>query len=224
MHEAAHAVVHALVGTYVHSLEVHPLDVEMGSSFKSMGEEPLEAAGVCRTSRNPVWRFLEWDQEEYYMKSDVDGFRAYTKMIGTNIPNGRNVTRQLRREMRGWVCAVIAGDIATQILEGVKEGEIYLDSADEEFPCDIDKAYGICGLLPFRFSKEFDNLAEQTERILRTPEVWGRVLNLANLLEDKGVVGEEEMIPFLPHRLSDWPKAPHRQTAASLQPEFKLAA
>jgi hypothetical protein len=127
--------------------------------------------------------------------------------------------------MRGWVGALLAGEIATQILNGCEEGQVFLDWGGNDEPEDCDKAVGICMLLPFRFDKEFDSVTKQTERILRTPEVWQRVLNLANLLEEKGILGrEEEAIPFLPKPLRNWPKPPHRQIAEPLMPKLKLAA
>jgi hypothetical protein len=90
VHAAAHAVVFALGDTYVHNLEVAPLGVELGWAFtNSLDKEPLEAAGVCRTSCNPVSSFLKWDQEECFMQPDTDGFKAYTKMIEANFVNGR---------------------------------------------------------------------------------------------------------------------------------------
>lgn len=153
------------------------------------------------------------------MIPDRNGFKAFFKQ--SEIPAGWSLKRLIRQNMRGEVCGLLAGEIATHILEGGEEGDIHFNRRSPDYV----KAVGLCKLLPYGFKRELNFLARQTEQMLRTPRIWERVLELANLLEQHGSLDNGgQMIPFLPDPLRNWPKPLRRQAAVPLQPKLKLAA
>ena len=60
--------------------------------------------------------------------------------------------------------------------------------------------------------KEYENAVQVTEEVLRRPDVWQSVIQLAEELEKFGLIEgddcEADLKELLPERLCDWPPAP----------------
>ncbi len=206
VHEAAHAVVHAIGGASVYGVEVAPEGVADWVTEDRKGGLLADLWGCCHTSDAPGWMFIRWDDEGFggYYKGDRKGYANLLHQLDSRY---RGSSKEQRRQLRAYICGALAGPIADAIREGQPEGSIYLEPEYERGE-DLTVAEALCWLLPFR--KEFDRLATETERVLREPETWQAVMRLADALETAGTM-EEELIDFLPAPRRSWPPSPMRR-------------
>jgi hypothetical protein len=216
IHEAAHAVIQALGGLWVSRVTVAPLGATPDWTMESVkGHIQYGLLGLCEGSGLDIIGISEWNDDECRVEVNYDSFKAYIQSFDNSSPK-REAARWRKeyfRHMRAHVCIQLAGKVAEQILDGIPSGEIWVDPSKwSDTPHDEHWAAAICRLLPYR--NEFDYLTTETERMLRTPEVWERVTKLADELEQHGVVGnDEDEIPFLPERLEGWPSSPRSKAA-----------
>lgn len=198
IHEAAHAVIHAIGGSYIYSLAVAPVGAQSWQYTGRKGAILTELWGCCCISDHPATMFLKWDAEAGYMSADRNSFRAYVNQLS------KAMKRELRRSFRAHACGTLAGPMADAILQGEIDAETYLES-DCYHPDDISISEATTWLLPFR--NEFDYLTTVTKQALRTLEIWERVLKLADALEQAGTM-ENDIDDYLPERVPNWPKSP----------------
>lgn len=104
--------------------------------------------------------------------------------------------------MRLRVCGTLAGTIAETFY-----GESEFDVCDAEGwldrESDVEIAQGLAGLL--RYRSEFEHACEVVSEALRRPEVWSRVVALADELERTGNMSPDAIAEFLPTPDFDWP-------------------
>jgi hypothetical protein len=74
----------------------------------------------------------------------------------------------------------------------------------ENFCTDMSQVCAYCDLFD---TYNFGLLVSETEKLLRTKEIWDSLLKLADLLEQAGSLepDEENDIPFLPGEIEGWP-------------------
>lgn len=196
IHEAAHAVVYAYGGTFVYSVEVVPVGMSDLTLTGRKGHVHKESMGLCCTSDAPFSFCFNWDEEDCTFVVDKKPFQSVMKLIP-----GWKKRSEIRRHIRAHVCGALAGNVAEVIFRGEDEMCLESDSCWSGTPDDVAFADAMSWLLPSW--KEFDRLVTETERLLRTPEIWQRVLNLADVLNREGKL--EEDIPFLPEFNRAWP-------------------
>lgn len=201
VHEAAHAVVNALGGMAVYELQVAPAGM---ADWVPTGRKGAvyDAWGLCCTSDPPA---------SSCMRSDEFGGVFFHKAAFENLLQvyrgeyGARAVREFRRQVRAYICGTLAGPIA----EGIAEGEEpNLWPEDEESPnTDITFAAAMADMLPGRW-RAYWRMVEETRRVLGDPDVWGRVLRIADELERTGTI---EYGPFLADALppprAGWPPA-----------------
>jgi hypothetical protein len=202
IHEAAHAVIHALGGISVYSIEVAPVGVTEWTTIGTYGNEINDSWGICMPDFNPAFSHLSCNEEDDCLEANLDSLKRHVQML-IDEPNGRKLVENYRRKIRAHVCATLAGPIADEIVKGVIEGEIWLVSY--AINDDVASAEVTCRLLPF--CREFQYHAIETELLLRTPEVWDRVIKLADALEQAGRIDYDDMSLYLPKTIKDWPKS-----------------
>ncbi len=198
VHEAAHAVVHAIGGATVYAVEVAPKGATDWVAEGRKGGILTDLWGCCQTSDAPGWMFIRWDEDGY-----CGNRKGYTNLLHKLDSHYRGSSKAQRRQLRAYICGTLAGPIADAIREGQPEGSIYLEPEWERYE-DLTVAEALCWLLPFR--KEFDRLATETERILREPETWRAVLRLANALESAGRIEYDGLQHYLPCYRQHWPR------------------
>ncbi|HCE68190.1 MAG: hypothetical protein A2X82_15525 [Geobacteraceae bacterium GWC2_55_20] len=205
IHEAAHAVIYAFGGAFVSEMAVRPEGPGAWQHTSKRGSVRTDINGICRaelphSAKSP---YVFWDEDSYCMSVNRTGYKKY---IQTRIVGKKSLMEE-RRWIRSGVCAALAGPIADAISDSV---EIALaPECNEIGNNDICDAEALCMLLPWR--NEYDFLAIETERLLRTPEIWKRVQDLAAALEVAGTLGNVDDIPFLPDPIPNWPPTPYRR-------------
>jgi len=112
IHEAAHAVVFALGGVFVYSVEVAPEGAESWSSISRKGTHQDDLWGSCATSDVPGGLWLRWDNEEGCYTFDKGGFREFRKLLP------RKAKALQTRAIRAFGCGFLAGPMAEMILDG----------------------------------------------------------------------------------------------------------
>lgn len=213
IHEAAHAVVYALGGSFVDRVAVAPAGVTEWITVGRKGAVLTDLWGVCSASDPPCLYCIQWCEEDGDYIADRGRF---TNMIRTSeralveqkAPRGSRYGVELRRQLRAHICASMAGPAADAIHAG-EDVELALDWWGVELDPgeDLTRAMGMTRLLPFRH--EYDHAVRVTEEVLRRPEVWDHVLRLADELERVGDL--EDVHSFLPDRLPAWPPSPRRR-------------
>ncbi len=198
IHEAAHAVIYAYGGTFVYSVEVAPLGISDLSLTGRKGHMYKETMGLCSTSDAPFSYCLLWNIDDCTFVADKKTFRSVMKSCV-----GWRKRNEIKRRIRAHVCGCLAGPVADAKYRGKTSDEIYLESESvfSGTPDDVSIAEALSWFLPSW--KEFDLLTKETDRLLRMPEIWERVLKLADVLNHAGKI--EEDIPFLPEPCELWP-------------------
>ncbi len=212
IHEAAHAVIHALGGGWVYDVEVAPIGCEEWTTEGRKGGMLSDLWGVCRTSdAENVFGRIWWNEDWDGYECDRAGYRKLLDWLGSGRPNGQRIKREARRRLRAWICGSIAGPMADAIYGGEEEpGGIWLEPEYMRGE-DLTVAEALSWFLPYR--AEYDFLASVTERALREPDLWGMVLRLADELEKAGCLGCEEesfhrLRYLLPEPRRNWPPSP----------------
>lgn len=161
--------------------------------------------GVCQASdlSTNVVMNMRWDQDESKYITNRKGFQDLIKFIEKAMPGYKDsLTRELRAQMYGF----LAGPIATQIYYG-EEVDVHDTWCMYTEGGDVALAMAISNFLPRQPETEYDHAAKVVEELLRQPEIWTKVTNLAERLEEIGDMAEE-LDEFLPEPLADWPPAP----------------
>ena len=213
IHEAAHAVIHALGGSFVYLLAVAPEDATSWQVHDRKGMLCTDLWGICSTS--DFWtRYIQWNEEECSYEVDRRGYAEYLRDMERQVndrrsSSGQRVLRlaaEQRRIARAHVCASMAGPAADAIVAG-EDVEDALDywTADLSDPNeDLCNAEAMARLLPYR--SEYDHAVRVTEEALRRPAIWAAVLRLADELERVGHM--EDVRPWLPEADRHWPPSP----------------
>jgi hypothetical protein len=210
VHEAAHAILHALGGAWVYRVAVAPEGATEWQTTGRKGEALSDLWGLCSPADCPGQWFVRWDPDECQVSADRKRFGDLLAMMEAN---RRGSKREQWRQIRAHVCAVLAGPAAEQMHEG--EADPYLDEGEGGAFDDITKAQVYAWLLPWR--AEIDHLAAVTVQALRQPEVWALVLRLADELQRVGDLEDEALLPFLPAQAAvDWPPSPRAKTCPPL--------
>ncbi len=212
IHEAAHAVVYALGGAFVDRVAVAPEHATEWTTLGRKGAVLTHLWGVCSASDPPCLLCLEWSVNDGDYTADRKTFTAMIRTIEHDlaelkISRASQFGVEQRRQLRAHVCAIMAGPVADAIHSG-KDVEDELDWWDilPNRGDDLTTARAMTLLLPFR--REYEHAVRVTEDVLRRPEVWDRVLRLAAELERVGDL--DDVQPFLPDRLPEWPPSPRR--------------
>ncbi len=211
VHEAGHAVIFALGGAFVHRLAVAPEGNDGTWTIEGRkGGTLTDLWGVCQPS--DFWEMqmrLTWDESELTWKADRKGFDASMRQMQAQLaesrsPYARRYIAETRRIVRAHVCGCIAGPAAEQIYNGE---EVWLDEPDyfADRGEDLVLAQARSWLLPYR--NEYGHACQITEAALRRPDIWGRVIRLADELERCGDM-DDELDGLLPDPLPGWPSSP----------------
>ena len=211
VHEAGHAIIHALGGDFIYRVAVAPEGATDWQVEGRKGGILTDLWGMCSPSDLSYpfpLAFMTWDEDEWAYRTNRAGFTAMLKDLdrqareqGMRVGMLAHQRNALRRHLFG----ALAGPIA----EALHMGE---DSHDATFPDgwhdeghDISKAAAYASLLPWR--NEYEHAQELTEQTLLRPDVWGMVLRLADELERVGNI-EDGIEAFLPAPVPNWPPSP----------------
>lgn len=202
IHEAAHAVIGALWGyNHCYCLAVAPEGSEDWSYTNRKGRTTTGLLGNHEGSDAPFpWFFMEWDEDE----SHFNGTKAKAAQRDLLATLSRQGKSWHYRSLRAHLCFCLAGYIAENLLRDEEDPNLEPESYAPGD--DITQAEVTAWLLPFR--REFDHAVSITTGALR--DHWPLVLSLADALEAKGTLEDEELEPYLPQRLKDWPPSPRR--------------
>ncbi|SKC93237.1 hypothetical protein SAMN05446934_6474 [Paraburkholderia hospita] len=202
-HEAGHAVIYALGGSSVYGLAVAPEESDSWTYRGRKGAVIEGAAGVCEPCDHPwLGIYLTWDGSSYRANrrefNHVHGSMA--KSLGP--ARGRRFLADIRRFVRRRICGVLAGPIAEAHYENRKfnvwEAEGWVDPES-----DVEKATGLAQFLPYR--RELEHACDVTCVAMRRPEIWSRVVALADELERVGNMCPDAIAEFLPQPEAGWP-------------------
>lgn len=200
VHEAGHAVVFALGGASVYRLAVAPEGNKGDWRIESRkGGTLLDLWGVCQPSDlSAMALFMRWDESQGVWHSDRRAFNCLVRQMPAA------VAARSRRRVRAHICGCVAGPVASQIFAGE---DLDLDWPDDDRDPgeDVVIAQACSGLLPYR--NEYSHACQVTVEVLRRPDIWGRVMRLADQLE---YVGEmiDDLGGYLPEPLPRWPPSP----------------
>ncbi|TCG03141.1 hypothetical protein BZM27_50715 [Paraburkholderia steynii] len=209
IHEAGHAVIHALGGTTIHRVAVAP---EGSASWAYQTEREgaeIDLWGACEPSGlGMAWTWCKWDGEHGVYLADRKGFNDV--MSELKAFSGAHAHAARHRYLRAYVCGLLAGPIAESIVTNAAFDISNLNYWSGQHH-DIPKAQGLSGLLPRR--NELSHLITMTEAALRTPAIWARVVALADELEKKGEL--DDVDEFLPDVDTTWPPSPRSKNTQS---------
>jgi hypothetical protein len=211
VHEAGHAVIHALGGSIVHRVAVAPEGNDGTWAIEGRkGGTLTDLWGVCQAS--DFWEMqirLTWNEAELTWEADRKGFDASMREMQSHLAkhnrqHARRYVADTRRIVRAHVCGGIAGPAAEQIYNAE---EVWLDEPDyfADRGEDLVLAQARSWLLPYR--NEYGHACQVTEAALRRPDIWERVIRLADELERLGDM-DDELDGFLPDALPGWPSSP----------------
>ncbi|TAL98766.1 MAG: hypothetical protein EPN73_02315 [Paraburkholderia sp.] len=202
-HEAGHAVIHALGGSVIHGLAVAPEGDEPWTYQGRKGAVLENLAGVCEPCDSPwISMYLEWDGTSYRANRNEfnDVHRSMAASLGTT--RGKQLLADVRRFVRRRVCGALAGPIAESYYRE-EEFDVWGAEGWVEPESDVEKAMGLAQLLPYR--RELEHACDVTCDAMRRPDIWSRVIALADELERSGNMCTEAIAEFLPQREADWP-------------------
>lgn len=208
IHEAGHAVLHALGGAIVYRVAVAPVGATEWTTTARKGAALADLWGVCEVSDLMAGWCLKWHEEDRSLVGDRSGF---VKMLRVLEGHTKGSQREQYRQTRAHVCGLLAGPAAEQMFNGE---EPYLSSEGEwdKFG-DCTKADGLAWLLPWRTDRE--HLEALTVQTLRNAEVWALVLRLADALEQAGDLSD--LRGYLPTPMPNWPPSARARRPVPLQ-------
>ncbi|CAE6872610.1 hypothetical protein R70211_01376 [Paraburkholderia domus] len=202
-HEAGHAVIHALGGSSIYALAVAPEGSESWTYEGRKGAVIEGAAGVCEPCDSPrLAMYLVWDGTSY--RANRNEFNNVHRSMAASLggTRGKHLLTDVRRLVRRRICGALAGPIAESYYEkrefNVWETEGWVDPGS-----DVEHAMGLAQLLPYR--REFEHACDVTCEALRRPEIWARVVALADELEHAENMSEDAIAEFLPPPEANWP-------------------
>jgi hypothetical protein len=223
VHEAAHAVIHALGGSFVYLVAVAPNDATSWEVHDRKGVLNTGLWGLCSISDFCTW-YIQWNEEHCEYAVDRKGYAKYLRDMERQVNDfhaseGRGRTRiaaEQRRIVRAHICGAMAGPAADAIHQGQDVADA-LEWWSVDF-CERDEdlcvADAMARLLPFR--NEYDHAVQVTEAALRRPDIWTKVQALADELERAGSLENEQIDPFLPEADSHWPPSPRRRIVRAM--------
>lgn len=203
VHEAAHAVIFALGGATVYDLAVAP-EGSTGWTFTGRkGGLSSDLWGIC--SPSDMYLPMRWSEDASAYELDSAGWSQLRKAI-SEFPNGKRVGRAQLTCIRAHACAALAGPLSELLLDGGQDP--YIEPLWERGE-DATLAAGYCRFLPYW--NEYEHLTEVTVAALREPDIWARVISLADAL---GIAGhmQQSVDAFLPQRRDEWPSSPRSST------------
>jgi hypothetical protein len=207
VHEAAHAVIHRLGGAFVDRVAVAPEGASEWSTEGGRGEIISGVWGVCSATNPTTFArvCIKWDDALGEYHSDRRAFAHHLRQIEATA-DSPGVAFELRRQVRAFVCGLLAGPLADSILEG--DDDPWLEPEWGDGPGeDRTLACAFARLLPF--NREYDHLAQVTIEALRQTDIWQKVITLADELERVGDI--EDVDPFLSEWYRSWPPGPPRR-------------
>lgn len=203
VHEAAHAIIYALGGSVVHSLNVAPVGAtDDYDLFGFEGEIITDYWSSCTATFEPIpsayWR---WNYKSNEYVTDTQGFRRY---VASGAAEGLIDPGTYYRDIRAHMCALVAGRVADLIYAGWNNESPYhwLEPYNYHYGDDIYKAETLTYLLPWH--NELQHAITVTEQALRKPEIWQAVLKLADRLYKEGSLD----FMVLPENWKNWPPTP----------------
>lgn len=207
-HEAGHAVIHALGGEVIRGLAVAPVGCESWTFSTDVGVVVRDLWGICELDFSGLCtNYLVWEDEQLRYRANRREFnnvhRSLLALLGP--ARGKKALANMRRLVRLRVCGALAGPIAEAHFEN-NEFDVWEVEGWREPTSDVEVAEGLSQLLPFR--GEFEHACDVTYETLRRPEVWSSVLALADVLERRGRLGEDEIAEYLPKVDNKWPPSP----------------
>ena len=238
VHVAAHATVSHISKAWVYMLAVPPAGVRSWTIAERKTASLGKIWGLCSTS-DLYCPHLEWNRDrqmyvadrkslEWRLNRNYEQFmhgqlnpptdaKVYDPFSG-GAPTLDEFLADNRRVFRAQVCGYLAGHIADGIVAGMTADEALslYDRRDTQYvgESDIVVAQGLAGLLP---PGEYENAVRVTEEVLRRPDVWEAMTQLAEELEKFGLIEgddcEADLHELLPERLCDWPPAPDQTLA-----------
>jgi hypothetical protein len=211
VHEAGHAVMHALGGAIVYRVAVAPEGATDWQTTGRKGTPMVDLWGVCEPAGHSGELCIRWDAESGDYGADRRLF-AELQRLSAQLPGGRQVRAETLRILRAHLCATLAGPAAEQLHLG--EDEPWLDTEGEWGVWDDAKAAQCLDwLLPWR--GEIEHLHGVTVAALRRPDVWACVQRVADELERRGDI-EEGLELLLPKPSPAWPPSPRAKKPAPL--------
>jgi len=207
VHEAAHAVIHRLGGAFVYRVAVAPEGCSEWVTEGRKGATLTDLWGVCSPSDPPTFSqvCMKWDESLGDYQCDRQGFARILRQIQATA-NRSGVAFELRRQVRAFVCGLLAGPLAESIFEGDDNPWLAPEWCDGPSD-DLVLACAFARLLPFNW--EYRHLCQVTAEALHRPDIWHKVITLADELERVGDI--EDVDPFLPEWDRSWPPAPPRR-------------
>lgn len=233
VHLAAHAAVSGIGGAWVYMLAVAQAGVRSWTIRERKSADPGGMFGICCTS-DIYSKFLTWDDHQQKYEADRDAWERELERehaANTRLDASRNnravgsspeidvvplpeLIRLRRRVVRAQVCGYLAGHIADGITAGMTATEALrlYDRRKDQYvgnASDIVTAEGLAGLLP---PGEYEHAIRVTEEVLRRPEVWDSVNQVAEALGQYGLLEgaacEVDIFELLPQRDdAEWPHA-----------------
>jgi hypothetical protein len=207
VHEAGHAVIAALGRLSVDRVTVAPLGTPLPDPWEWWFRQSRRPSlGECDGPEAKVEQFIRWNYDVGGFEVDRKGFAAEPgQLCPADGAMRRKLAAGMRQHARSLLCCALAGPLASAIFTGEADAADILAHADGcmEFD-DYGRACAIASVLPYR--AELDHAVEVAERALRRPDIWGRVMRLADELERVGDI--TDLDGFLPDQEPGWPSSP----------------
>ena len=115
IHEAAHAVVHALGGASIYSLAVAPEGSTNWTYEHRKGGISTDLYGACAIS-DIFTPWLQWSEDELGYQIDKDALKLISNFYRT-----KGLLAEHRRQIRAHVCGLLAGPLADEIYDGEQD-------------------------------------------------------------------------------------------------------
>ena len=206
IHEAAHAAVHGVAGMGLVGVKVADAGA---TSFQAEGQLNLTLVsewGMERFDGNPVMpSFMPWTEEDGY-KGNRPAFEEYLAFMDSQVQSDPVFSVGITQLVRAHLCAILAGHVAESIARGTKVIAEAGDDRDE-----VGDMARVTGLLDLITDSRDDRLEvlkhfqDETGKLLCEPAVWSAVTRIADLLEARGELGNEDLARLAPDWRPEWP-------------------
>jgi hypothetical protein len=215
VHEAGHAVMHALGGARVYGVRVAPLGATTWRTRGRKGGMVSDAWGVCLVSDAPCALAMRWDEVDG-LSADRQFWRQYLAAHAAHFPRARS---ELQRQLRAWIVGTMGGPMA----EARHTGDAW-EASPEDWTAQGDENMieAMGWLLPHR--GELEHLQALTAAALQLPEVWACVLRIADALEARGTLSERQVYRLLPEAVPAWPPSMRTRKPAPMVVQLRPSA
>jgi hypothetical protein len=213
LHEAGHAVVHAIGGSFVYRLSVAP-EGDDGSWAPRLrtGSFVKDVWGLCEPSEPPLPKeALKWDEvtNQFVCHRDVYDAHLRSSAVGQSPADYPFFLAEQRRQLRAHICAWLAGPLVECLRHGRRTDWKHVEEMHykiyEPYPSDDVIMAKACGAL-LSDGPECEHACEVTTAALRRPDIWDAVQRLAKELERVGEI--HECHDWLPSPENEWPPLP----------------